>query len=122
MKAKILIIGIAILGVLNGCYYDVEEVLYPTASSCDTIDISYNTDVQPIIQSSCYTCHDQASSFGNITLEGYANIKVYADNGLLLGVIRHESGFSPMPKSGNKLLDCEIATIEKWISDGALNN
>ena len=103
---------------ISSCYYDVEENIYPTVE-CDTTNISYTETILPIISNNCYACHDQASNFGGITLEGYDRLKTYVDNGGLLGVIKHESGFSPMPKNQAKLIDCDIEKIETWINDGA---
>ncbi len=104
-----------------GCYYDVEEELYPT-TGCSTDDMSYQNDILPLIDTNCYQCHDAANNFGGITLEGYDALKTYADNGQLVGVISHAAGFSPMPQGDPKLLDCEIEKIEAWISQGTLNN
>ena len=101
--------------------YDVEEELYPT-TECETNGITYSGIILPIIENNCYSCHDAANNFGGITLEGYTQLKSYVDNGSLLGVIRHDSGFSPMPKNLAKLLDCEIAKIETWINNGAPDN
>ena len=105
----------------SSCYYDSEEDLYGTIE-CNLDNIEYMATVLPIISDNCYGCHDQASNFGNITLEGYDALKTYVDNGQLIGSINHQSGFSPMPKNLAKLLDCEIEKIEAWISAGALNN
>ena len=108
----------------NGCYYDVEEELYPKSnagSTCDTSNATY-TKVLTILQNNCYSCHKASSSLGNVNIEGYANVKSYADNGKLLGVITWASGFSPMPKGGNKLNDCDIKNIQAWINNGSLNN
>ncbi|MFK8005642.1 MAG: hypothetical protein AB8H03_04695 [Saprospiraceae bacterium] len=106
---------------LGGCYYDVEEELYPTIE-CSTTDLSFQADILPIIDNNCFGCHDAASNFGGVTLEGYDQLKTYVNNNELLGVIKHESGFSPMPKNAAKLLDCEIEKIEAWITNGAPNN
>ncbi len=116
-----LAIFFAILVNQIGCYYDVEEELYPTLE-CQTEDMTYQGDVLPIIQENCYGCHDQASNNGNITLEGYQNLRTYVDNDQLLGAIKHTSGFSPMPKNAPQLLECEIAKIEAWIGLGAPDN
>lgn len=107
--------------LISGCAYDVEEELYPTIE-CQTDDVTYSAEVLNIISSNCFGCHDAAANFGNITLETYDDLKKYVDNGLLLGSIKHESGFSPMPKNAPALLDCEIEKIEAWINDGAPNN
>lgn len=112
-----------ILGVLlcTGCYYDVEEVLYPT-DDCDTTAVSYSNDVLPVLQDQCYGCHSGSVLSGNVDVEGYDNVKSLVDNGKLLGVVRHDSGFSPMPQGAPQLPDCEIAQMEAWVQDGAPDN
>ena len=110
---------------ISGCYYDVEEELYPSSSNCDTSAVTYSGFVKTTMESFCYVCHSQTagpSSGGGIVLEGYNEIKAYVDNGKLLGAIRHDQGFSPMPKSGSKLSDCTISRIEAWVNAGAPNN
>jgi hypothetical protein len=59
---------------------------------------------------------------GNITLEGHAQLLQHINSGRLLGAIRHESGFLPMPQNASKLPSCDISKIEQWILDGAPNN
>jgi hypothetical protein len=118
------LICICIVGTLlsaSACYYDSEEELYGTVE-CNLNDITYTTAVLPIIEDNCYACHNASANFGNVTLEGHAQLKKYVDNGQLLGAIKHESGFSAMPKNLAKLLDCEIEKIEAWVDAGALNN
>lgn len=107
--------------VLPGCYYDIEEELYGS-SVCDTSAVTYSLSVKPIIDASCNSCHSTASAQGGIILDSHSALKGYADSGQLLGVIRHESGYSPMPKGGSKLSDCNIVTIEKWVAAGSPNN
>jgi len=108
--------------LLTGCYYDVEEELYPATVSCDTSNVTYSLTVKPIIDDNCIVCHSQASQQGSVVLETYNDIQVYASSGQLLGAIKHESGFSPMPQGGAKLSDCNILKIEKWVSSGIPNN
>ena len=116
-------IGLIILLSLgfSACYYDVEEELYPT-TGCETTNLSYSQDVLPILTNNCFSCHNQASNFGNVTLEGYDNLIVHVTSGRLLGAIKHESGFSPMPQNAAQLVQCDIEKIEAWIADGAPNN
>lgn len=118
---KYVLLTLLLATLFSACYYDVEEELYGTLQ-CNTDGVTYNGEVLSIISSNCYKCHDAANNFGNITLEGFDNLKKYVDNGQLLGAIRREPGYSPMPKNESPLLECDIAKIEKWISDGALNN
>ena len=116
------LLAIGFLGLLNeGCYYDVAEEIYPD-TACDTIGITYNEDILPLVTNNCYVCHDQSNNFGGITLEGYDNLKKNVDNGKFLGAIKHEDGFSAMPQGQPKLQDCNIEKIESWINAGAPNN
>ena len=117
---RILYYFILVLAI-QGCYYDIEEELYPTLD-CNTTSLAYTEHILPIIENNCYSCHDMANNFGNVTLEGHSNLLQYVNNNQLLGVIRHDSGFSPMPKNAPQLLECEIQKIEQWIADGAPNN
>ena len=118
---KKLTFGFLLMIVCSSCYYDVEEELY-LSIECSTTDMSYQNDILPIISNNCFNCHNAASNFGGVTLEGFSTLKTYVDNGQLLGVIKHESGFSPMPKNSPKLLECEIEKIDAWINSGAPNN
>jgi cytochrome c5 len=115
-----------LLFVLFGCYYDSEEALYgKPGTGCDITVTKFSTEVKPILQSSCLTCHSNsaaAGSGGGIKLQDYADVKTYADNGKLIGTISHTSGFDAMPKSGGKLTDCNILIIQTWITRGKLND
>jgi hypothetical protein len=113
----------AISFALQGCYYDVEEELYPASdSNCDTSSVTYSQTVVPLLNNNCMSCHSQASAQGGIILEGYANVKTYADNGRLLGAVKWDAGFSPMPQGGNKLNNCAILQLETWVNAGAPEN
>jgi hypothetical protein len=120
MKA-LLKISVAAM-VLSGCYYDNKEDLYPAVIACDSSAVTYSGKVLSLVQEKCYTCHGNGNTLGNVNLDGYSNLKVYADNGKLVGAIEHQNGFSPMPQGGGKLGDCDIAVIKRWISDGTQNN
>ena len=91
---------------------------------CAPSNVSYATDVVPILETQCYTCHSTANgpSVSGIVLEGHANTKVKADDGSLVGAIEHQGGYSPMPGTGAKLDDCDIATIRTWVDEGSKNN
>ncbi len=121
MKKYILISILATSWLIGSCYYDVEEELYPTLG-CNTANVTYGGVVEPLLKSKCYKCHDAANNNGNITLEGYNNLKKYVDSGQLLGAIKHSLGYSQMPKNEGQLVDCNIQKIEVWVNDGALQN
>jgi hypothetical protein len=110
--------------VLSSCYYDKEELLYGAPAPCTdtTGTISYAAKVVPILQANCYGCHSGSAPSGGQAMGTYTADKTMAQNGKLLGVISHASGFSPMPKGGSKLSNCNIAVVRKWIEEGAPNN
>jgi len=126
-KQKLIFISlIAIAVIITGCFNDSEEKLYGQPNiTCDTTAMSYTQDIVPIIDAYCITCHNQsnaASIGGNVVLEGYTDLKVYVDNGLLLSSVSQDGNASPMPKGGSKLSDCEIEKIAAWITAGSLDN
>jgi hypothetical protein len=94
-------------------------VVVPT---CDTVNMKLSTNVKPILTANCYGCHGNGSSQGGVKLDVYSDLQAWASGGALLGAISHTSGFSPMPKNGAKLSDCDINKIRSWINRGALNN
>lgn len=104
---------------LHGCYYDVEEELYPS-TPCTINGMSYQNDIVPLLlNNGCITCHGDLST---LDLNGYDDLKIYVDNGSLLGAIKHESSYRAMPDNQPKLDKCTIDKIAAWITDGAPNN
>jgi hypothetical protein len=106
-----------------GCSKESEDKLVSNAP-CDTTAVKYSTAVVPILQQNCYPCHGASSNSGSggITLEGYNNIKVYINQGYVVGNVTHAAGFVAMPYGQPKLPDCEVNTIVAWVHQGALNN
>ena len=95
------------------------------STSCDTNRImSYNSDIKPLINTNCAgsACHSATTQAGSISYATYASSLPTINNGKFMGSINHLSGFSAMPKSANKLSNCNIAKIQKWVNAGAPNN
>lgn len=69
-------------------------------------------------------CHNTATASAGANLSGYTTTKSYITNNkdLFIGSIKHISGFSAMPKGGNKMATCDISKIESWINAGMPNN
>ncbi|MCB2376055.1 hypothetical protein LGH70_00565 [Hymenobacter sp. BT635] len=112
------------LTMLSSCAYDnAEELLekQPTPA-CDVAATTYSGTISPLLAQHCRTCHNSRLPSGNVNLDTYAQVKVYADNGLLVGVTSHADGFDPMPQGQPKLSDCDLARIRKWAEDKAPNN
>ncbi|MEQ1798404.1 MAG: c-type cytochrome domain-containing protein [Lacibacter sp.] len=91
-------------------------------TGCDTTFFTYSATILPTLQSSCIGCHSGGVPAGNIDLTTYSNVYALALSGKLLGAVSHAAGFKPMPNGGNKLPDCKITQIRKWIQVGAPNN
>ncbi len=90
------------------------------SSVCDTSQVIFPGSVEPIFRKYCYGCHSGASTSGGIDLTNFDQLALLIDNGALLGSVRHDAGFAPMPYGGNKLSDCEITTLAIWTRDTTL--
>jgi mono/diheme cytochrome c family protein len=92
------------------------------ASACDSVTVTYNNTIKPIIATKCQGCHSSSAPAGGFDFSQYSVLKNKALDGRLWGSVNHFPGFSPMPKNGNKLSTCELTQIRKWIDAGAPNN
>lgn len=126
MKKTLLLASklLLVCALLNSCYYDKEEEIYPTVKSgCDTTAVmSFEKNISPILKQNCTGCHGGQNPAGGYDFTDHHDAKLVADNGKLIGAISHEPSYSPMPKNGTKLTDCSIAQIKKWVDAGAPNN
>ena len=108
-----------IIFLLNGCYYDKEELLYPGSGQvdCTTSPKKFAADVQPLILAKCATanCHNATAANGLI-LQNYLQI-----SGAKAIINTRAIVEKNMPPSG-PLLPAEINIIKCWIENGALNN
>ena len=103
---------------LSSCYYDNYDDLATEPGVCDTLSMTYTSDIGPIMSQHCISCHGGAAPAGNISLENYNDVKASADNGSLLGTMDHASGWSAMPKNQAKLEVCTISKVSAWINQG----
>jgi hypothetical protein len=114
---------ILLILISYGCIWENEESLFPDSELCDTLDVSYDEDVIPILVNNCYACHSNANApaFGSgLALEDHADVSASAP--LMLGAIKHSDGFVAMPKDADQLDSCSIATVEAWINSGSPDN
>jgi mono/diheme cytochrome c family protein len=121
---KYLIIQLVLAGfIATQCtYHNVEDQFEPEVAGCDTTDVSYAMQLTPLLQANCVSCHNSSNPSGGMVLSTYDGLKQAANSGRLLGAIRHETGFSPMPQGASALTDCDIAQFEAWILQGLKNN
>jgi cytochrome c5 len=121
LVALSLSIGLALLALPSGCYYDNEEDLYgPALSNCDTVGMRFGVEIKQIFEQNCNACHLATSaSYSGIPFETHAQIEAVAKNGKLLDRINSQS--APMPQTGLMSV-CNRAKIEAWVRNGALDN
>ena len=115
------VMGACFVAFLQSCTYD-KEVIIPESSCADTLNISFASRVAPLLRANCFSCHGNGSTDGNVSLDSYDEVKAVAASGRLLGSISHAAGFAAMPEGGDKLDDCSINTVRRWIAEGAEDN
>lgn len=94
-----------------------------TEASCDTVTVSYSSDVRPIVQLHCLGCHTgTATAGGGVPFDTYDQLAPYASSGFLMSTLTHQGGFPAMPQGAAMLNDCKLGTIRNWISEGTQNN
>lgn len=91
-------------------------------NDCDTAVFTFSGAISQLMNNYCRGCHNPSSLSGGIDLSNYNGVKAAALNGKLLGSIKNQAGFKPMPQGGNKLSDCKIEQVQKWVTAGAPNN
>ena len=92
--------------------------------TCDTLMVSYSMTIDSIITARCggSPCHGSDTADSGFGLMEYDQVQFAANNGGLLGTIRHEQGWSAMPKNQPMMDTCTINTIVAWVNQGALDN
>lgn len=118
-KIVILLFGIGVLA--TACEDDDKEIVITQSQElCDSLDVLYTQDVAPILaDAGCAGSYCHGGGAAGINLSDWENTKLAAEDSKFLKAIRHELGASPMPKTGGKLSDPEIETIECWIKSGS---
>ena len=105
---------ILLFGILfASCLTNVEEPDDDTNTPDPCADITYTTNVKPIIDSSCIQCHGSGGNFPNLTT--YSGVSTNAT------IVKNAVVSGRMPQGGS-LTQEQIKAIECWVDAGALNN
>lgn len=107
--------------LVDGCYYDVEEELYPD-TICDTTGVTFSGTIQPLMQSYCAvpTCHVTVGGNGMGDLSDHAGVMLKVDDGSFADRLFVQRD---MPPAGNtQLRACDLEKIQVWLNAGAPNN
>ena len=90
-------------------------------------EVDYNSEIQPIFNSSCINCHSGSDAEEDLSLTSYNNVMNGGDSGDVVIPYDHansllwqyiNSGF--MPPGTNDLTDSQVDLIAQWINEGAL--
>ncbi|MEQ8907855.1 MAG: hypothetical protein RIC95_01570 [Vicingaceae bacterium] len=122
---------LVLLSSLWSCTYDNEEELFDEIDqqvnqnqNQDTSKaaISFQADVQPIIQANCATsgCHNAVTVAGGGNFTTYAGIKAKVDNGSFENRVIVRQDMPPSNKT--PLSNSEIDLLKDWLEAGAPNN
>ena len=90
-------------------------------------DLTFETDVLPIIQKKCASCHNAKARKGDLDLTTFSGVLKGSESGQVLdqdtpkdGVLYQMVHDGLMPPEGKKpLTKVETKTIERWIKSGA---
>ena len=99
--------------------------------ACQSDKIEFNTDVRPILNENCMSCHGGVRQQGDLSFlfeedalkEGKSGKKAIvpgnASASEMIKRIKHEDAELRMPLDGAMLSEAEISTLTSWINDGA---
>jgi len=125
MKTNLIIVLVTVVAftlAVSGCYKDNEEDLYIKTPTNDTTKVTFGKTIEPIFIANCTSgCHSGGTPSAGISLDSYAGVKA-APILRIRGSIRHEQGYSAMPKGGSPLSPGDLANIDTWINQGMPNN
>lgn len=122
MKFEQLIKFISLLAViiLVSCEY---EKIEPIVVELPDEPISYSSEIQPVFDAKCLTCHSSnkpvliaGQSYNNLISGSYIDTDEPDDSEL------YEKVSEGHPGGNNSLTAEELAKILKWIEEGAQNN
>ena len=91
-------------------------------SRCDSSQFAFSTAILPLMNKFCVGCHSSGNASASVDLSSYTGVKKSISQGQGLMTSINQNGNFPMPKGGNKLIDCEINQVKRWINAGAPNN
>lgn len=121
-----------LLGLAAGCS-DLGEPLAPLPAP-DTEEppppVSFATEVLPILQANCRFCHfpemDEYATLVGVPAPGYGSaLRVAAGDttaSVLYQKVRGNPAFGVQMPYGGALTPSAIASIGRWIAEGALDN
>ncbi len=105
----------------------VALIAVPAASAVD-----FDSDIRPILESRCLSCHHEANKLGGLSLETAESARRGGASGpsiltgepesspLLVRMALPSSSPLSMPPGGPRTTESEMAVVRDWILDGAM--
>jgi len=116
LMALLLCLGFFMINCTNDSEDDLIDVVN-TPDIPDVTTITYNDNIESIIQSSCVGCHaDPPVNGAPFPLINFAQVNQRA-TGILNRITRQSGAAGAMPPSG-RLPQSTIDLVNKWIQDG----
>jgi uncharacterized membrane protein len=118
MNRWILILGfMAAAAGCNGSAATDASCAITTPSTCPSTPPSYQTDVAPILESYCVSCHQAGGSEANKALDTYRGAQTLSS-----AVENVVAGCTMPPSSDSQPTAAERETLLTWILCGSQNN
>ena len=125
MNKKSILSSIAfLLIVVSVSYFSCVKDVGPlpqVPTQCDSLNVTWTTDIQPIIQTNCVNpgCHASGGSGGVDMSQGYSQIDTAR---IRARVLDGNPSFMPNPPVTSPLPLSDRQKIECWLKAGAPNN
>lgn len=87
-----------------------------------TESVKYATNIFPIVESQCLSCHNDNFSSGNNSYSSYAQFREATENGNVIARITGNLGDPLTMPQGGQLPQNSINLILQWQIDGYLEN
>ena len=108
--------------------------IFAVASSMADAPVSFRKDIAPLLQRRCVACHGEESAKGRYRLDTFARLVKAGESDLppliagrvgdseLFRLLIESDANDRMPQKADALPPHEIALIERWIKEGAVND
>jgi hypothetical protein len=117
---KHLLFYLAIVLILISCTNTSPDDLVDDTPIIGTV--KYSTDILPIVESQCLSCHNDNAASGNNSYSTYAQFRDATENGDVIDRITRNVGDPSLMPQGNQLPQNSINLILQWQTDGYLEN
>ena len=115
-----LVLAITVMSCSGGDDSSTPPVTPPPGGGGGTADKpTYTTNIKPIIDNNCVSCHSPGGENSNVPLQTYDQVKAKAS--VIKVRIEKPSGDPQVMPKGGKLSQANIDLINKWIANGMPN-